>query len=111
MAKPFPVFADNHIRQPIVDALRKASWDVVRAVDLFGERNNDEVIFRHAAEQGRVFLSNDRTPLASRRSRLQWSPPFEPEAHFLPTLGLTQQRLNGLGRRFTDTRRVSMRTP
>lgn len=60
MAKPFPLFADNQIRQPIVDALRQAGWDVVRAVDLFGERNNDEVIFRHAAGQGRVFLTNDK---------------------------------------------------
>ncbi len=60
MAEPFPLFVDNQIRQPIVDALRQAGWDVVRAANLFGERNNDEVIFRYVAEQGRVFLTNDK---------------------------------------------------
>jgi hypothetical protein len=60
VAKPFALFTDNHVRQPIVEALCHAGWDVVRAVDSFGERNNDEVIFAYAAEQRRVFLTNDK---------------------------------------------------
>jgi hypothetical protein len=59
-ARRFALLTDNHIRQPIVDALRRAGWDVVRAVDLFGESNEDEEIFRYAAEHERVFLTNDQ---------------------------------------------------
>jgi hypothetical protein len=60
VAKPFRLLVDNQIRQPIVEALSHAGWDVVRAVDVFGERNEDEVIFDYAAAQGRVFLTNDK---------------------------------------------------
>jgi len=60
VAKPFALFTDNHVRQPIIDALRRSGWDVVRAVDLFGERNNDEEIFRYASAQGRAFLTSDQ---------------------------------------------------
>jgi hypothetical protein len=59
VAKPFALVTDNHVRHPIIKALRFAGWDVARAVDLFGERNEDEQIFRYAAEQGRVFLTSD----------------------------------------------------
>jgi len=52
-------FTDNHIRQPIVDALRKGGRDVVRAVDVFGEKNDDEELFAYAARTGRVFVTND----------------------------------------------------
>jgi len=55
----FSFFTDNHIRQPIVDALRKKGRDVVRAVDVFGEKNDDEELFAYAAREGRVFLTND----------------------------------------------------
>lgn len=52
-------FTDNHVRQPIVDALRRKDRDVVRAVDVFGEGNDDEELFAYAAREGRVFLTND----------------------------------------------------
>lgn len=55
----FAYFTDNHIRQAIVDALRRKGRDVVRAVDVFGERNDDEEIFTYAAIADRVFLTND----------------------------------------------------
>lgn len=38
----FPLLTDNHVRQPIIKALRARGWDVVRAVDILGEKNNDE---------------------------------------------------------------------
>jgi hypothetical protein len=41
VAGRFAVLADNQVRQSIIEALRSAGWDVVRAVDLFGERNDD----------------------------------------------------------------------
>lgn len=55
----FPFFTDNHVRQPIVDALRRKGRDVVRAVDVFGQDNDDEELFAYAAREGRVFLTND----------------------------------------------------
>ena len=55
----FPVFTDNHIRQPIVKALRARGWDVVRAVDTFGERNDDDELLAWAAANGRVFVTSD----------------------------------------------------
>lgn len=32
----FPLITDNHVRQPIVNALLARGWDVVRVVDLLG---------------------------------------------------------------------------
>jgi hypothetical protein len=55
VAARFAVLADNHVRQPIVEALRRAGWDVVRSVDLFGERNDDEELLAWAAANDRVF--------------------------------------------------------
>ncbi len=51
-------FTDNQVRGPVVRALLK-SWDVVRAVDVFGQENDDEVLFAHAASEGRIFLTSD----------------------------------------------------
>ena len=56
----FPLFTDNHIREPLVDGLRRRGWDVVRSVDVFGEGEEDDVLFAWAAEHGRVFLTNDK---------------------------------------------------
>jgi hypothetical protein len=60
MAGRFPLFADNHIRQPLVDGLLRQGWDVVRSVDIFKEGEDDAVLFAWTAEQGRVFLTNDK---------------------------------------------------
>ncbi len=55
----FPLFTDNHVREQLADALRRQGWDVVRAIDVFSERTPDGVLFEYAAEQGRVFVTND----------------------------------------------------
>lgn len=55
----FPLFTDNHVRQQVVNGLRERGWDVVRAVDVFPEGTDDEVLFAHAAAEGRVFVSSD----------------------------------------------------
>lgn len=65
MERRLPLFTDNHVRQPIVDALRARAWTVVRAIDVFPERTPDEVLFEHAATEGLVFVTSDR---ASTRS-------------------------------------------
>lgn len=54
-----PLLTDNHVRQPIVIALRARGWDVVRAVDVFGEKNIDGELLAWAAANGRVFLTSD----------------------------------------------------
>ena len=59
MAAGFPLFTDNHVRQQIVLGLRSRGWDVLRAVDVFVEGTDDEVLFAYSAEHGRVFVSSD----------------------------------------------------
>ena len=44
----------------MIKALIARGWDVVRAVDVFGERTDDDVLFAYAAEQGRVLVTEDR---------------------------------------------------
>jgi predicted nuclease of predicted toxin-antitoxin system len=60
VAACFAVLADNHVRQSIVEALRRAGWDVVRSVDLLGERNEDEELLAWAAANDRVFATCDK---------------------------------------------------
>lgn len=60
MAAAFAVLTDNHVRQSIIEALRGAGWDVVRAVDLFGEENDDEALLAWAAANNRVFATCDK---------------------------------------------------
>ena len=54
-----PIFADNHVRQQLVDGLLLCGWDVRRAIDVFPEKTRDSVLFAYAAEQGRVFATSD----------------------------------------------------
>jgi predicted nuclease of predicted toxin-antitoxin system len=59
VAEAVPFLTDNQIRGPLITALRQAGYDVVRAVDLFGQENDDAELFEHAAGEGRVFLTCD----------------------------------------------------
>ena len=55
----FPLFADACINGHVIDALVRQGWDVVRAVDLRGERAKDVPLFEDAAVMERVFVTND----------------------------------------------------
>jgi len=55
----FPIFTDNHVRQQLVDGLLLCGWDVQRAIDIFPEKTPDSLLFAYAAEQVRVFATND----------------------------------------------------
>lgn len=55
-----PLFTDENIGGPLVKALADRGWDVVRAIDVFGEETDDRVLFAHAAETGRIFVTDDR---------------------------------------------------
>ena len=59
MPGPFALFTDEHISKALVKALRESRWDVVRAIEVFGEETDDERLFEYAAENGRVFVTTD----------------------------------------------------
>ena len=64
MAGRFALLTDENIPGPLIKALIARGWDVVRAVDVFGVRTDDEVLFAYAAEQNRVFVTDDRPAVA-----------------------------------------------
>jgi hypothetical protein len=55
----FPLLTDNNVRQQIVEALRSRGWDALRAVDVFGEANDDRDLLAWSAENGRVLATCD----------------------------------------------------
>lgn len=59
MAGRFRLYTDADIHGPFVHALRRAGWDLVRAVDLYPEGQDDRTHFERAAREGRVLVSND----------------------------------------------------
>jgi hypothetical protein len=60
VAGRFALLTDENVDGPLIKALRALGWDVERAVDVFGERTDDEILFAYAAEHGRVFVTGDR---------------------------------------------------
>jgi hypothetical protein len=69
VAGRFRLYADADIHGPFVHALRSNGWDLVRAVDLYPEGQDDRTHFERAAEERRVLLSND---LDQVRIALEW---------------------------------------
>ena len=47
------------IHGPFVQALKRKGWDLVRAVDVYPEGQDDRKHFERAAKEGRVLISND----------------------------------------------------
>lgn len=64
MAGRFPLYADADVHGPLVEALIRGGWEVVRAVDRFPEGERDETHFGCAARENRVLVSNDHDQLA-----------------------------------------------
>jgi hypothetical protein len=60
VAGRFPLLTDIHVHDALVEALRGATWDVLRAVDVLPSNADDEVLFGYAAEHDRVLVTNDR---------------------------------------------------
>lgn len=56
----FLLFTDAHIRQQIVEGLQRRSWDVERAIDVFPEKTDDDILFAYAAKNDRVFVTCDK---------------------------------------------------
>ncbi len=59
MERRLALFTDNHVRQPIVTALRARGWTVARSIDVFPEGTKDDVLFEHAAREGLAFVTSD----------------------------------------------------
>jgi predicted nuclease of predicted toxin-antitoxin system len=59
MAGRFPLYTYADVLGPIIAALKRRGWDVVRAVDQFPEGTDDEVHFEYAAREGRVLVTAD----------------------------------------------------
>jgi hypothetical protein len=55
----FPLYADADVRGPLIKALRRAGWDIVRAVDELPQGAEDLPHFERAVELGRVLVTND----------------------------------------------------
>jgi hypothetical protein len=54
-----PLLTDNHVREPILKALRARAWDIVRGVDTLGEGNDDEELLVWSSREGRALVTND----------------------------------------------------
>ena len=59
MAGRFPLYADADVRGPLVKALKRVGWDVVRAIDELPEGAEEPPHFERAVALGRVFVAND----------------------------------------------------
>jgi hypothetical protein len=59
VAGRFRLYTDADIHGPFVHALKRKGWELVRAVDVYPEGQNDRTHFERAAKEGRVLVSND----------------------------------------------------
>ena len=51
---------DENVPGPLIEGLKARGWNVLRVVDVFGERSVDPEVFTYAAERGLVLASTDR---------------------------------------------------
>ena len=59
MAGRFPLYTDADVQGPVVRALQRAGWDVMRAIEALPEGTSDPAHFEHAITLGRVLVTND----------------------------------------------------
>lgn len=76
MEQRFPLFTDNHVREPIVRALRGRGWTVVRSMDVFPEKTDDQDLFEYAAREGLVFVTSDKRIHSIAHAWLEAGRPF-----------------------------------
>jgi hypothetical protein len=55
----FRLYLDADIHGPFIHALKRNGWDVMRAIDVYPEGQDDRTHFERAAKEGRVLVSND----------------------------------------------------
>ncbi len=59
MAGRFRLYFDADTHGPFVHALKGRGWDLVRAIDVYPEGQDDRTHFERASKEGRVLVSND----------------------------------------------------
>ena len=59
MAGRFPLYTDADVHGPLIKALKKAGWDIVRAIDALPEGADDLPHFERAIALSRVLVTND----------------------------------------------------
>jgi hypothetical protein len=67
----FPLITDENITGPLIQGLRDKGWDVVRTIDVFGERSVDQPLMIWSVEHGRVLVTTDTDCLAIAHRWLQ----------------------------------------
>ena len=58
--------ADEHVPSVFVTTLRSHGYSVVKANTIFGEGTDDEKLLSHCADEGHVFITNDKKDFSSR---------------------------------------------
>jgi hypothetical protein len=87
MAGRFPLLVDEHVPRPLVLALLRRGWIVVRVVDLtaLGQGTDDLQVFTYALDYGYVVLSSDERAL--------WRPKrYREQGHPFPGMVCWPQR-------------------
>jgi hypothetical protein len=64
------LYADEHVPLAVIKALRRAGHDVLRALDRYPEGTADVPHFERAAQEHRVFLTQDTDFLALASKKL-----------------------------------------
>ncbi len=59
MAGRFSLYADADVHGPLIKALKRAGWDIVRAIDAQPEGADDLLHFERAIALSRVLVTND----------------------------------------------------
>ncbi len=59
MARRFPLYTDENVQGPLLKALKRQGWDIVRAVEIYPEGTPDDTHFEYAVQQGLVLVTND----------------------------------------------------
>jgi predicted nuclease of predicted toxin-antitoxin system len=77
VAGRFPVYTDADIRGPLVEGLKRAGWDVLRAMDVYPERTKDPIHFEEAARRNRVLVSHDVDQLKIGHTWIERGRPFK----------------------------------
>ncbi len=72
----FRLLTDESVDGPYVRALQRRGWEIVLAIEVFGEMTDDEKLFAHAAAEDRVFVTEDRAIKAIAERWLREGRPF-----------------------------------
>lgn len=59
MAGRFKILTDEHWSKAHIKAIREAGWDVVRVVDVLGQKTDDPDVLAYCAANGRVWITSD----------------------------------------------------